>query len=641
MTVHDGVGGRGVLRIFEPPLPEDITHYFEITGAGSQLQYDLEIKVDPSGDGPNLRPRTVRPTPAIAEAGAVVDVITEVVNTGGGRAEASLARIELQRGAAIVILADDVPVPALDSGTSAEVRARTTLPADIEDGLYPVRVILDSGETLAEGSEDDNVGEGAVRVDAEQACQADPFEPNGSPIGGGVVQDAALIEEGDYPDLVACDGDDDWYAVELLADQRLAANIAFRSADGDLEMGLYASDQVTVLDRSTGLQNTEAVALPRAPAAGRYYVRVYMAEGDLNNVANSYSLEIDIGDANECADDDYPLNGNRMAAALLPDGRHDLVLCPGDEDWFRFAIAAGNTVSWRLAAGAAGAEISLYAPNGDLIETQPQRIVYTAERNGEYAIKVTQPLPVRSVYALTVAGVSGVDLEVSDLRLSGPRAAPGDDLRATFKVANLRGDRARDILVRYSFSVDQLASANDVVLGESRIALIDGAAVLPLSQRLALPPDLQPDDGFLLVQLDPERDIADVRPSNNLIAVPLAVVAACEDDDDRENEGPRTATDLSGVAAPLAGAVICAFTEDWYALPVDAGDVAVEIAFDNDRGDLDLEVFAADGLPLGSSATEDDVERVSIAVGAAQTLLIRVDGFLDAENGYTLDWTTP
>lgn len=641
VTVRDGVGTAGTLRIFEPPQAEDITHYFEITGAGGQLQYDLQIRVDPSGEGPNLRARTVRPTPAIAEAGALVDVITEVVNTGGGRAEASVMRVELQRGDVIVVLAEDVPVPALESGTSAEVRARTTLPADIEDGLYPVRVILDSGETVAEGSEDDNVGEGALRVDAEQACQADPFEPNGSPIGGGVVQDAALIEEGEYPDLVACDGDDDWYAVELAADQRLAANIAFSSADGDLEMALYASDQVTRLDLSDGLQNTETVALPRAPMAGRYYVRVFMAAGDEANVANRYDLEIDIGDANECADDDYPNNGDRMTAALLPDGRHDLVLCPGDEDWFRFAIAAGNTVSFRLAAGDAGAEISLFNPDGDLIETQPQRIVHTAERNGEYAIRVTQPLPERNVYALTVAGVSGVDLEITDLRLSGARVAPGDDLRATFDVTNLRGDRARDILVRYTFSLDDQVSADDIVLAESAIVRIDGAQVLPISQRIAVPPDLQPDDGFLLVQLDPERDIADVRPSNNIVSAPLAVVAACEDDDARENEGPRTATDLTDAEAPLAGVVICAFTEDWYALPVEAGDVAISIAFDNDRGDLDLEVLAEDGLPLGRSASEADTERVEVEVDAAQILLIRVDGFLDAENGYTLDWTLP
>lgn len=641
VTVRDGVGTGGVLRIFEPPLAEDITHYFEITGAGGQLQYDLEIRVDPAGEGPNLRARTVRPTPAIAEAGALVDVITEVINAGGGRAEPSVLRVELQRGDSIVVLADDVPVPALASGTSAEIRARTTLPDDIEDGLYPVRVILDAGDALEEGSEDDNVGEGVLRVDAEQACQADPFEPNGSPIGGGVVQDAALIEEGEYPDLVACDGDDDWYAVELAADQRLAANIAFLSSDGDLEMAIYASDQVTLLDLSDGLQNTESVAVPRAPMAGRYYIRVFMAAGDEANVANRYDLEVDIGDANECADDDFPANGNRMSAALLPDGRHDLVLCPGDEDWFRFAIAAGNTVSFRLAAGDAGAEISLFDPEGELIDTQPQRIVHTAERNGEYAIRVTQPLPERNVYALTVAGVSGVDLEVTDLRLSGARAAPGDDLRATFNVTNLRGDRARDIVVRYLFSLDDEASADDVVLAQSAIAIINGAEVLPISRRVALPPDLQPDDGFFLVQLDPERDIADVRPSNNLIAAPLAVVAACEDDDERENEGPRTATDLTGIQAPLAGAVICAFTEDWYALPVEAGDVAVQIAFDNDRGDLDLEVFAEDGLPLGQSATEADTERVSIEVDAAQTLLIRVDGFLDAENGYTLDWTLP
>lgn len=133
-----------------------------------------------------------------------------------------------------------------------------------------------------------------------------------------------------------------------------------------------------------------------------------------------------------------------------------------------------------------------------------------------------------------------------------------------------------------------------------------------------------------------------MRPSNNLIATPLAVVAACEDDDARENEGPRTATDLTGVDAPFAGAVICAFTEDWYALPVPAaGDVTVQLDFQHARGDLDLELFAEDGLPLGDSRTEENREQVAIAVDGAQTVLIRVDGFLEAENEYTLDWIVP
>lgn len=641
VTVRPTVTLNDTLRIFEPPLAEDVTHYFEITGAGSKLQYGLEIRVDAAFEGPNLRSRGVTTTPAIAEAGALVDVTCEVINTGGGPAAESVARVELVRGEEIVVLADDVPVPALESGLSAEIRARTTLPDDLEDALYPVRVVLDAGEALDEGDEDDNIGEGSLRVDAEQACQADAFEPNGSPIGAGVVQEAAVIGAGEYADLVACDGDDDWYAVELAAEQRLSANIAFTAANGDLEMALYASDQATQLDSSTGLQNTESVALLRAPAAGLYYVRVFMAEGDNVNVANSYSLEIDIGDADECADDGFPLNGDRDDAALLPDGRHDLVLCPGDEDWFRFAIAAGNTVSFRLAAGDAGAEITLYGPDDVVIDTQPQRIVHTAERNGEYAIRVSGPVLERAPYALTVAGVSGVDLEISNLLLSNDRVAPGEGLRAAFEVINLRGDRAQNVAVRYLFSLDEAPSADDVVLAESVIDRIDGAQRLPISQRLALPPDVQPDDGFILVQLDPERDIADVRPANNLAASPLAVIAACEDDDDRENEGPRTATDLTDVAAPLGEVVICDFTEDWYALPVEAGMVAVQIEFVHARGDLDLEVLAADGLPLGASRTEADIERVEVMVDAPQTLLIRVDGFLDAANDYTLDWTVP
>jgi hypothetical protein len=89
--------------------------------------------------------------------------------------------------------------------------------------------------------------------------------------------------------------------------------------------------------------------------------------------------------------------------------------------------------------------------------------------------------------------------------------------------------------------------------------------------------------------------------------------------------------------------VICAFTEDWYALPVDAaGEVTVRLTFDAAAGDLDLLVYDAEGeLLLGESRTEASPETVTFDVDAAGTVLVRVDGFLEAENDYRLEWVLP
>jgi hypothetical protein len=44
---------------------------------------------------------------------------------------------------------------------------------------------------------------------------------------------------------------------------------------------------------------------------------------------------------------------------------------------------------------------------------------------------------------------------------------------------------------------------------------------------------------------------------------------------------------------------------------------------------------------LASSRTEQGEETVMFVVEEAGPLLVRVDGFLDAENSYALTWTLP
>jgi hypothetical protein len=70
--------------------------------------------------------------------------------------------------------------------------------------------------------------------------------------------------------------------------------------------------------------------------------------------------------------------------------------------------------------------------------------------------------------------------------------------------------------------------------------------------------------------------------------------------------------------------------------------VAVSLTFSAALGDLDLEVYSVDGaMLLASSRTEQGEETVMFVVEEAGPLLVRVDGFLDAENSYALTWTLP
>jgi hypothetical protein len=114
------------------------------------------------------------------------------------------------------------------------------------------------------------------------------------------------------------------------------------------------------------------------------------------------------------------------------------------------------------------------------------------------------------------------------------------------------------------------------------------------------------------------------------------------DDDERTNEGPASASALDPLLLST-DAVICAFTEDWYALEVaQAGQVEARLTFVNAVGDLDLVILdQATGVELGASRTEDDQEVVRLVLDEPATLLIRVDGFDEAQNDYTLTWSLP
>lgn len=640
--LRDGEGPAGRLALFEGPAEAARTLLVQVTGGGARLQYDLTVAVTAAPAGPNLRVRAVQPAPAVAEAGALLDVGFELVNVGRGAAGAAVA--------GIYVSADDrldandrrlgeIATPALAAGGEGEIHGPAQLPADLANGRYRLLVRADDAEVVAEANEDDNVGGADLRVDADQACRADAFEPNGSPYeANGQVQRAAALPPGVHEGLFACLGDDDWYAVRLAAGERLEVTINFTARDGDLDLALYAPDGVTQIAASAGLQDVERVTLARAAMAGDYLVRVNLRGRDA--AVNTYRMTVTVQSADACEDDAFEPNGGPMNAGLLPDGRHDLALCPGDEDWFRVPIVAGNTVAIDLLGGAAGVTIALFDPQGQLIDEDNRRVVHMAAVNGTYTLRARAAgVDMRVVYALDVRGVSGVDLQINSLRLSGDTVTPAGDLRADAMVGNLRGDAVQNVVTRFYLSADQTAGAGDAVIGEAR-ANVPGAGEVRVSQRLAIPRDAAPGAWYVVAVADPDRRTPDLRPANNTTAVPVQVVPACVDDDPRTNESRFSATPLDPADGGYEG-VICAHTEDWFSLAAGAGRVQIRLAFTHADGDLDLVVLDADGNELGASRGTEDVELVAFDLAAPATIYIGVDGFVDAQNDYALTWTLP
>ena len=461
---------------------------------------------------------------------------------------------------------------------------------------------------------------------------------------------ATDINPGAYADLVSCQGDDDWYRLRLDQGQRLRATIEYTQADGDLEIALYPPDGGEPVV-SRGILGRDEVEWPRAQGAGTYFVRVYMVPGMARS--NQYVLTVQVDDADACMDDAFEPNAQRDDASLLPDGPHQLRLCPGDEDWFRFPIPAGNIVSWRLDDGGAQMVMTLYDPDGMQLKQGQERIVHEADRNGMHYIQITSEANEEHLYQLRVTGVSGVDLQFDEMSLSRFEVQPGSDVLARGLISNARGDAAQDVDLKYYLSTDMSRSADDIELFATTIPMVGGADSVAVEHRMSMPnnlgdlpgfgADVLPLNAYVIGVVDPGGRQPDFASENNSIAVPISVRAPCIDDDARTNEGPDTATSLNELTAPLNNLAVCPFTEDWYSVDVSrAGMVTVRIDFEADAGDLDLSVLdARTNEELSASRTNGSPETVMVDVDAGTTLWIRVDGFDQASNRYTLTWTLP
>jgi len=113
--------------------------------------------------------------------------------------------------------------------------------------------------------------------------------------------------------------------------------------------------------------------------------------------------------------------------------------------------------------------------------------------------------------------------------------------------------------------------------------------------------------------------------------------ACAEDDANAGNQDAAHATPVL-VGFDRQDLYLCAGTEDWYAVTVEAGAfISVQLAADPAEADLDLSLVDAAGAVLAQSATETGIESVGYLPEVAGTIYVRVvGGFRDVTANYRL-----
>jgi len=112
----------------------------------------------------------------------------------------------------------------------------------------------------------------------------------------------------------------------------------------------------------------------------------------------------------------------------------------------------------------------------------------------------------------------------------------------------------------------------------------------------------------------------------------------CAADDSEENDAADAPTPLQGTSVTLLNRTICEADDDWYAVPLFAGEqLRASIDFSHVEGDLSLELTNAAGdAVLASSATETDLEEVTWDATGVELVLLHVPGAADLINAYDL-----
>ncbi len=202
---------------------------------------------------------------------------------------------------------------------SGEVLGRSDTQSDREevearfpgDGPLLLRVFGD-----LPGGGDGNGYMMQVSVQRGAGCRPDQAEPNDDQAR------ATPIGPGDHGPFTICEGDRDFYALQVSEGDELTVDVLFSHRDGDLDAVLAWEDGAT-LRTSTSSTDDEHLVW-RADRTGTAYVAVVGWEG----ATNQYRLSVAVASSGQCPDhalepnDDQaratPLGGEPIQAAICP-----------------------------------------------------------------------------------------------------------------------------------------------------------------------------------------------------------------------------------------------------------------------------------------------------------------------------------
>jgi hypothetical protein len=173
---------------------------------------------------------------------------------------------------------------------------------------------------------------------APGSCVIDSREPNDEP--------EQAIDVFDVEASICPARDDDYWLIEVPPGATVHARAVFEHDRGDIDMELLgpAPNWARIEATSQTVQDVEEIIVD--PTPGEYVLHVF----GFANAVNEYELTIDVlGSTDMCVDDELEDNDSRGTATTIDnDDIVFAVICPGDDDFYRFNAFEGALVEVEL-----------------------------------------------------------------------------------------------------------------------------------------------------------------------------------------------------------------------------------------------------------------------------------------------------
>lgn len=218
-------------------------------------------------------------------------------------------------------------------------------------------------------------------------CVEDAYEPDAQ-------TDPQELSPGHFADMAVCNGNDDYWRIDVTPGMAIDVEISFPHSVGDVDMSLHRPGSFEMIALSEGVTDNEHITFT-ATQSETLVLYIYGYEG----ISNTYQLDLSVTDFSAgCGGDGFEGNDSMSDARTVPPGEHDADICIRDEDWYVVDLAPGEGFDFgvNIDENMSPLSLGLYAETSGLAPLEVRRLAGTqgqitlaeAPVGGRYFVRV-------------------------------------------------------------------------------------------------------------------------------------------------------------------------------------------------------------------------------------------------------------